>query len=80
MYTSGTNISYRIRSEKGNVWTKDVPKDNNVQVQDVRVCDWGGAGVDALTGELYEFIIWPRTLSHQEILDAEEFLLEKWVK
>lgn len=80
MYTSGTNISYRIRSEKGNVWTKDVPKDNNVQVQDVRVCDWGGAGVDALTGELYEFIIWPRALSHQEVLDAEEFLLEKWVK
>ena len=80
MYTSGSNVNYRVRSWDGNLWTRTVPKESNVQIQDVRVCDWGGAGVTALAGELHEFIIWPRALSSQEILDAEEFLQEKWVK
>ena len=78
MYTVGNTVYYRIRAMDGNVWTHSVAKTNSVPVQDVRVCDWGGGGVEALTGELFQFTIWNRDLTNEEIADSENFLIEKW--
>lgn len=78
MYTSGNNVYYEVKSIDGETWSKSVTKQNSIPVQDVRVCDHAGGGVDSLTGELYEFIIWPRALSKQERTETEEFIFDKW--
>jgi hypothetical protein len=79
MYTNGNNVHYRIKSYKNDLWTKVGTRESISQIQDVRVCDHAGGGVEALTGELYEFIIWPRILTAEEIAETEEYLLDKWV-
>ena len=79
MYTNGNNVNYRIKSYKNDLWTKVATRESVSQIQDVRVCDHAGGGVEALTGELYEFIIWPRVLTTEEITETEEYLLDKWV-
>lgn len=77
-YTEDSQVKIKIKSldEGEAIYTSN--RTSSKKIQDIRVCDWAGGGVQALTGELYEFIIWPRSLSEEEKLDAENFLFEKW--
>lgn len=78
LYTEDNQIKYRIKSINGDLYNCSLEKKSNKQIQDVRVCDWAGGGVEALTGELYEFVIWPRALTLKEKIEAENFLFDKW--
>lgn len=78
MYTSGSQIKYEIVSSGGQRWSYQVQKTNNYTFQDIRICDWAGGGVRSLSGELYEFLIWPKALTQAERQETEEYLLDKW--
>lgn len=78
LYTENGKLNWRIKAINGQEINISESLKTAKQIQDVRVCDWAGGGVYALTGDLYEFIIWPRSLTSQERADSEAFLLDKW--
>lgn len=78
LYTEGNTVKTRIKPFGGEPIIYSGTRTSLKQIQDIRVCDWAGGGVYALTGELYEFIIWPRLLTEDERIDTETFLFEKW--
>lgn len=78
MKTEGTNQRIRIRLFNGYTWERLNPKLLNIPYQDIRVCDYWGGGVLALTGEIYRFTIWPKSLSENEMLEAEQSIIETW--
>lgn len=79
LYTENSEVKTKVKTSSGNESVYTASRGSNKQIRDIRVCDWAGGGVLALTGEVYEFIIWPRSLSEEEKIDAENFLFEKWM-
>ena len=87
MATSGNDIMYRLRtrpeptiygdSQWPGVGVREVyqARKSNAMIRDVRINDWTGGGVMAMKGELYEALVFDRSLSYDEIYELEDYYL-----